>query len=260
MEVKVDRYFILHKYPFLNKIWNIYKDFNKPVTEYDHFSNIYSNNISYYSDDKEDQRDICVKILRNLSFFCNNNYEKLCSSTVCCKYLNYWISYVKKKHNLNEKYKEPEKIIKLLNFQDNIQIFLETLKDKDASISCPAQIYLYECIIIYNASYQTYCSKPVEKNGVNKSVCEILDKFKTSYTNELYNKEGIEDKTPSISSNTKLEDIESCQEYIKKATSLSVKGDKTGSSISYSVSTAVVSMIGVSFFLSLIYKVNITCT
>ncbi|GAB69593.1 hypothetical protein PCYB_003420, partial [Plasmodium cynomolgi strain B] len=149
-----------------------------------------------------------------------NDYEYLCGNK-CCRYLNNWIYYVSKKHHLRkfiisliisesidkysgpnpqiscidykyeEKYKEPEKIIKLLNFQDNIQIILETLLDKVDSISCPAQIYLYECINIYRELDQNYCSNPEEMNEENKSICEILHKFKTSYTENLYNKKGI---------------------------------------------------------------------
>ncbi|KMZ88608.1 hypothetical protein PVBG_04817 [Plasmodium vivax Brazil I] len=234
-------------------------------------------------------KKICVKFIKNIWSFYKNDYHSLCGSKGCI-HLNNWIYYVLKKHHLRkfiislilpesnekfpglnppiscidykyeEKYKEPEKIIKLLNFQDNISIIEDTLLNENISMNCAGQNYIYECINIYNELDQKYCSKPEEKNGVNKSVCDVLDKFKTSYTNDLYNKEGIGNKTTSISSNTKLEDIESCQEYIKKATSLSVKGDKTGSSVSCSVSTDVVTMIGVSSFLSLIYKVNITCT
>ncbi|GAB69544.1 hypothetical protein PCYB_002930 [Plasmodium cynomolgi strain B] len=269
---------------FEDNIWNIYKDFNKDVNDY-YFYNIYSNNILYDSDDKENYRDICVKILRNLYSFYNNNYDNMCSSTECCKYLNYWMSYVKKKHNLSdkllqatlvgasfyfspnepdscleytldEKYKEPEKIIKLLYFLDNISIIKNTLLHKNISMNCAGQSYIYECINIYSELDEKYCSKADEKNGVNKSVCEILDKFKTSYTEDFYNKAGIADKTPALSSYINIKDIVGCQEYIGKEKSFFDKGDNSGSSISYSVSTAVGTMAGASSILALLYKVT----
>ncbi|KMZ77251.1 hypothetical protein PVIIG_05204 [Plasmodium vivax India VII] len=234
-------------------------------------------------------KKICVKIIRNIWSFYKNDYQSLCGSK-CCIYLNNWIYYVSKKHHLRtfiislilhdsnknfpgpnppiscidykyeEKYKEPEKIIKLLNFQDNISIIKNTLLSENISMNCAGQSYIYECINIYNELDRKYCSEPKEKSGVNKSVCDVLDKFKRSYMNDLYNKEGIEDKTPSISSSVNSKDIVGCQEQTEKETVLSSKDENTGSSISRSVPTAVVTMIGVSSFLSLIYKVNITCT
>ncbi|CAG9474619.1 unnamed protein product [Plasmodium vivax] len=121
-------------------------------------------------------------------------------------------------------------------------------------MNCACQNYIYECINIYNELDQKYCSIPEEKNGVNKSVCDVLDNFKRSYMNDLYNKEGIEDKTPSISSSVNSKDIVGCQEHTKKVTLLSNKDENTGSSISSSIPTAVVTIFGVSSFLSLIYK------
>ncbi|KMZ98976.1 hypothetical protein PVNG_03815 [Plasmodium vivax North Korean] len=276
-------------YPFLSNIWNTFKEFNKDVDKNSDIYELYREKINYNPEEKLMHKKICVKIIRNIWSFYKNEYQRLCGSE-CCRYLNNWIYYVSKKHHLRrfiislvlevsndkyfgpnppiscidykyeENYKEPEKIIKLLNFQDNISIIKNTLLNENISMNCACQNYIYECINIYNELDRKYCSKPKEKSGVNKSVCEILDTFKTSYTNDLYNKEGIKEKTPSISSYVNSNNIVGCQEHIKKATVLSNKDENTGSSISRSVPTAVVTMIGVSSFLSLIYKVNITCT
>ncbi|KMZ77101.1 hypothetical protein PVIIG_06434 [Plasmodium vivax India VII] len=199
------------------------------------------NNINY--------KNVCMKLMKNLGVHPNDTRPKRPGSERC-KTLIYWLYYVTNKvkiryefinkifqesnelvfsdpkqpicfNTYDEKIKDPLKIIKLYNLQENVDIFLSTLKKKGTDDYCSCKKYIYDCVDIYKDMNKMYCTDPVDRDTKNKSTCDILSTFKISYTDFLSNRLEVGEKIPSLLSKEKehMEECISAQSSVSGSTS-----------------------------------------
>ncbi|SCA81821.1 Plasmodium vivax Vir protein, putative [Plasmodium vivax] len=206
---------------------NAYNEFNKAVKENEKtFDVSLIERAKHIDKDYEKNKDIYEKLMRNLSLVLNKRNHKM-NINDYCRFLNQWVYHSKQKNNISEfslgvfypvahenivkngginrcsyfsydtMFEEPLNIIKLENFQEDIDIIESILKnEKDSFNSC--QKYACECFKIYKKFYQqSYCPYDLEADKKRKSTCDKLRAFKTSYTSYLSNRE-MKDKVPSL--------------------------------------------------------------
>ncbi|KMZ89732.1 hypothetical protein PVMG_04562 [Plasmodium vivax Mauritania I] len=203
-------------YPFLINTWNLYEEFDKPVVDEERivfYDNICKVVIGWDERNNENYKNVCKKLMKNLGVHYNDTRPQS-HSNERCKILNYWLYYVTNKTKIpgelidkifkksndivfsdpdkpicfniyDEKVKDPLKIIKLYNLQENIETFLSTLKKKGSDDYCSCKKYIYDCVNIYKDMNNTYCTEPDVSDKKNKSTCDMLSAFKSSYTDFL---------------------------------------------------------------------------
>ncbi|VUZ99407.1 PIR protein [Plasmodium vivax] len=217
-------------YPFLNEVSEVYDELNndeyvdKSRNSYD--SLCYSI-INTVNGKVEKHKDICMKLMRNLGHLSvNPNEYKL--STYRCNILFHWLytfldndkitydiidkcfedydeySSIKKNTTMkclyfkNEKLNEPTKITLLDIFDNNMTIIMETLMNKEFSISMRGRKYVCECVKIYKDMNETYCQNGEGKEEMYNSTCLKLKNFRQSYEH-FYNVQGsLFYKIPSL--------------------------------------------------------------
>ncbi|GAB70027.1 hypothetical protein PCYB_007760, partial [Plasmodium cynomolgi strain B] len=190
-----------YQYPFLDKIWKLYEEFNKTIDNSDNYKDNYDrackgimklakNNEQWYY-------DICIKLCKNLGIFSSVQNSNIYNSERC-KSLNSWLYYIIKKYDVQQdalsiifevsngilkervkkpycsyylykdKYNDPDKIIKLIKLQDYMNDFLSILKNKDDENHCLCRKFIFECANIYREMKEIYCSGPT-RNSRTKS-------------------------------------------------------------------------------------------
>ncbi|GAB69912.1 hypothetical protein PCYB_006610 [Plasmodium cynomolgi strain B] len=286
--------FIIHiriiksSYPFLIDTWNLYEEFDKPVVDeetilyYDYICQV----VLGMTDRKNEKyKNVCKKLMNNLDVYHSATRMKPISpSSKRCKTMNYWLYHVinkvkipaelinkifKKSNDIvfsdpdkhicfntyDEKIIDPLKIIKLYNLQENIEIFLSTLKQKGSDNYCFCKKYIYECVDIYKDMNRLYCTNTDYRNNKYKSTCDILSSFNSSYMEYLYRKLDADEKIPSLLSeeNEPFEKCLSAQDSIRVST---IEHANSNSSTTGGVSTAFGTIAGATSILALIYKVN----
>ncbi|KMZ99324.1 hypothetical protein PVNG_02207 [Plasmodium vivax North Korean] len=231
----------------------------------------------------ENYKNVCMKLMKNLGVYSKVARIQRLGSEQCIT-LNYWLYYVSNKANISaelinkifqksneivfsdpnqhicfntydEKIKDPLKIIKLHNLQENVNIFLSTLKKKGTDDYCSCKKYIYECVDIYKDMNNTYCTDPDDRVNKNKSTCDILSAFKSSYTDFLSNRLDVGEKIPSLFSKEK-EHMEECLSAHSSVTGTTNQHSNSHSSTTGGVPTTLATMAGVSSVLALFYKVN----
>ncbi|KMZ83430.1 hypothetical protein PVBG_05942 [Plasmodium vivax Brazil I] len=269
-----------------NNTWKLYEEFDKPVVDekrllfYDTACQVVIGRVDRKNDN---YKNVCIKLMKNLGVHSDDTRPQN-PLNERCKILNYWLYYVinktkipgelikkifKKSNEMafsdpnryicyntyDEKVIDPLKIIKLYNLQDNIEIFLSTLKKKGTDDYCSCKKYIYDCVDIYKDMNKMYCTDPVDRDTKNKSTCDILSTFKISYTDFLSNRLEVGEKIPSLLSKEKehMEECISAQSSVSGSTS---QHSNTHSSTTGGVSTTLATMAGVSSVLALFYKVN----
>ncbi|VUZ99399.1 PIR protein [Plasmodium vivax] len=299
----MDIEYFIEQYPFLTDMTSAYKEFNRTVNEDERYLlSSYLNKLQNVAEYKVKHKDIYENIMRNFWLFRNKYQQK---SNIYCTYLFQWLDIIKKKHVVSDYMigiiygvytqnfvtpgeknhcpyfsydaicKEPINIIKLKNFYDNINIIESTLRNSNSLISSAGHRYVCECVDIYISTKQEYCSLEEDKNGKNKSICDILDTFESTYNNFLFNKEGINDKIPSLDAagnvnyprcsaeNQEIRLKEEPKEELMSGAgartvtepeSSFIPTDESGSSTPFSKTSAVSTLAGIPFFLALIYK------
>ncbi|SBS82203.1 PIR Superfamily Protein [Plasmodium ovale curtisi] len=219
-------------YPFFNVIWTLYDKFEEDVIEtyypdYDdrckHITTNQSEHLSRY-------KDICKKLLRNLWFIPDEEYEGM-SQDVRCTYLNMWLYYKVVRNDIPEElilkifnvakqmikdlpdakkceydlpfekdFKEPEKIMKLNHFVDSFYLIEDTLEEEGEKgqnyFTCFN--YIKECAKIYAELYSTYCINDTEHKFVK--LCMELKTFQGKYTSEISENSEIANKIPPLTS------------------------------------------------------------
>ncbi|KMZ76840.1 hypothetical protein PVIIG_05412 [Plasmodium vivax India VII] len=208
--------------PFLKDVWKRIDDFDKAVEKDENYNQrllICDLIIKLSNGDKEKHNDVCMKLLRNLGHHSKDD-KFLRHTPERCNNLNNWIYYSMKKHIIPENiitgcfddynafmrgivtdprcsyysydtdYIEPIKIIKLRNFQDNINIIESTMKNKTEPNYSLCQKYICECVNIYKSMFKAHCSHVIPTNNIKlKKTCDVLKAFNGSYSAFLYNKE-----------------------------------------------------------------------
>ncbi|KMZ99307.1 hypothetical protein PVNG_02190 [Plasmodium vivax North Korean] len=244
----------------------------------DRFCHVFIGN---YDSKNENYKNVCMKLMKNLGVYPDDMTPKNLSNKHC-NTLNYWLYYVQDKvkipaeliktifeqsnemvpsdsnqykcvNKYDEKIKDPLELIKLYNLQDNIEIFLSTLKQKGTHDYCSCKKYIYACVNIYKNMNEKYCTDPVDSD--NQNTCDKLSNFKNFYTKELYEKLEKGENIPSLLSEEN-EPFEGClpaQDSVRETTT---KHSNSHSSTTGGVTTALCTIACASSVLALLYKVN----
>ncbi|SCA81945.1 Plasmodium vivax Vir protein, putative [Plasmodium vivax] len=221
----IDRF--IEQYHFLSNMVDAYNEFNKDVSDDERtFDVTLINNVKSIGGYHEKDYHVYEKLIRNLSSLLNNKYREM-SKRDYCRFLYQWVYHTKKKFDINEyplsmfylashanivrnggenicpyysydtTLEEPLNIIKLENFQEDMQTIESILKRENDSItSC--QKYICECVNIYKKMHNEYCTHPYNVNKKRDDTCDKLRAFASAYMSYLFVKKEIKDKIPSL--------------------------------------------------------------
>ncbi|KMZ99327.1 hypothetical protein PVNG_02210 [Plasmodium vivax North Korean] len=283
-----------YQYPFLEKIWNLYEEFNQTVDHTDNdkvnYDSMCDKIMQNVHDEREWYKDLCIKLMRNLGTF-SSVYNKSIYNSERCKNINSWLYYIIKDYEVNQavitnifeesnkivvegsgkfycynylykdKYDDPDKIIMLINLEDYMNDFLSILKDNNANNHCLCRKFIFECAKIYRDMNNEYCVGPTINRSRKPNTCSQLESFKLFYTSFISTIVELKGKLPSLYSEEN-ELIPKCSSDIgNQEQKLDSSGvDQSNSNKKISISTAIGTMAGIPPFLALIYKVNIIYT
>ncbi|KMZ89735.1 hypothetical protein PVMG_04565 [Plasmodium vivax Mauritania I] len=186
-------------------------------------------------------------------------------------------------HPYEDIYKEPMNMIILEIFQSTMKTVTDMLDMENNTFDPDLQKYICECVNIYKELNKKYCHHKDQKRTLT---CSMLDTVKQTYNLYLSDKEYQKYKIPSLdnvekvytdkcmpsklqvplnaprendglalpslseNSDGQLDEFSSPHPFI---------GEKSGSSISSTMSTAVGTMAGASSIIALLYKVTQIC-
>ncbi|CAG9474658.1 unnamed protein product [Plasmodium vivax] len=293
-EITVDTDELKRKYPFLDKIWNLYEEFNKAIDNSDNHKSDYDDLcksiMGQVKNSEKRYNDICIKLIRNLGTFDSEmNTAKYNSER--CKNLNSWLYYIIKNYNvqqdaitkifeesnnimkegvnkpycLNYSYKDiynnPDDVIKLINLEEYMNDLLSILKDNNDNNHCLCRNFIFECANIYRDMNKKHCADPTIKGSTKSYTCYKLQEFSTFFTSYICREVELKGKLPSLDA-VENEHILTCPSDIEKQKlepgqkqELDSNGDDQSSSPKkISISTAIGTMAGIPPFLALIYK------
>ncbi|SBS82100.1 PIR Superfamily Protein [Plasmodium ovale curtisi] len=214
------------KYPFFKNIWGLYDIFNSSLNSNDssRYNAICKGIITEDNLEKPLKTELCMKLLRNLVTLSYMTIPEM-NFNDRCRNLNDWLFYQTKQiiiddnviskifgeleekaseFNYNKKcyysayntnFNEPENIIKIKYFVDNITTIKSTLEENNSSSYCLCRNYIYECIDIYRKMIKQYCDTEGKKNT---QTCEQVKTFLTTYS--FYLSDWIQIKDKIISS------------------------------------------------------------
>ncbi|SCA83594.1 Plasmodium vivax Vir protein, putative, partial [Plasmodium vivax] len=272
------------KYPFLDDIWNKY-NFDKDLEVSEVNNQIISSCdgiIGYNDDNIVNHKKVCKKLLRNLKLLHSGSYRGG-EFVKCCNNIYNWLYYEISEHNISDDtinnifavskqiikkqglldcpyftfnigLLEPEKLVMLRIFNNNIDDIQEFLKKEINSNTCSCQKFMNKCVDIYKRMHGDHCSKGDITIPPKKVTCEIVNNFKTYYEAYL-SKEMIKYELPELYSNTPINIIDGCpSEEIKSGQASPVQRNQSDRSIIQSSSHALGAMAGIPPFLALIYK------
>ncbi|KMZ95733.1 hypothetical protein PVMG_05332 [Plasmodium vivax Mauritania I] len=244
---------------------------------------------------KEDYKNMCKKLSRNLLLLSNGDYEydkffKYCdmlyiwmyfeikekgfSNSIIEEIFKHSVQMItqklKKKYcsyfSFSDKLQEPEKLIKLRILEHNTSTFQNILNYTSDPNNCPCLKYVYECINIYIDMNNRFCATHEDQNTINKGTCDILKNFNTSYSTYIHNVNRGIYEFPILSDTTTdthtltATHLTRCSSNIPITELGSSEYDQSSSPKQVRISTALSTMVGIPPFLALIYKVNIICT
>ncbi|KMZ88583.1 hypothetical protein PVBG_04792 [Plasmodium vivax Brazil I] len=265
------------------EIFKLYDRLDQPVDASQpnqEILNLCDNYGTFYVSFNQRQNSTCKKLLRNL-FLCKSSSSGKIKN--CCSNIYVWLYFEIKKSYitdhiiknifelLNSKeidgrknnycpyfsfhgnIHKPENLMKLSIFNDNDDTFQSMLKSPIKSYYCSLIRYIYKCILIYRDMNSKYCSKGEENKEGNKNSCDIIHKFNNFYRLNISSHSELAHKFPELTSGTPLNVIDGCSLE-------GIYSDETqlGTPITKGVSTALGTMAGITPFMALIYKVNIT--
>ncbi|SBT01989.1 PIR Superfamily Protein [Plasmodium ovale curtisi] len=272
-------------YPFFNNIWNLYGKFNEPVNEngYPSYTDLCKLISSNYREDTQKHNDVCMKVLRNL-WLISDYPDKDMINSVRCTYLNMWLYYQSKINKFpddfinqiffiskgmldvlpdsyectydssyEKKFEEPENIIKLNNFVDNVEIVESALLGERGINYLKCLNYVKECVNIYSEMKATYCMNEDDINNRFKDTCEELSTFKNMYMSVLYNSVQEDEIVPDLSSIPLVPRVRLSHEQRDKA-SISSERDDSVNTVTGTISTVGGSVVGMGTFLLLMYQ------
>ncbi|KMZ89751.1 hypothetical protein PVMG_04581 [Plasmodium vivax Mauritania I] len=244
----------------------------------------------YKGDHVDKQKKTCRALLRNSFLLYDENYEndvlnKYCdilyiwlyfeikknkfSSSIIDKIFDESIKMVRSSRkqkpcpyfSFSENLHEPENLMKLRIFNDNIETFENILNNINKMNKCSCLNYVYDCINIYKIMNRVYCLGEKNKISENSNTCKIVEEFGTKYNLYIYNINNGIYKLPSLPD---INDISNANSTYKADCSLDRNGqnsnyNKDNQSESYTqsnVTKVLGSMIGISSFLAISFKVK----
>lgn len=264
----------------------MYGKFNEPVNEngYPSYTDLCKLISSNYREDTQKHNDVCMKVLRNL-WLISDYPDKDMINSVRCTYLNMWLYYQSKINKFpddfinqiffiskgmldvlpdsyectydssyEKKFEEPENIIKLNNFVDNVEIVESALLGERGINYLKCLNYVKECVNIYSEMKATYCMNEDDINNRFKDTCEELSTFKNMYMSVLYNSVQEDEIVPDLSSIPLVPRVRLSHEQRDKA-SISSERDDSVNTVTGTISTVGGSVVGMGTFLLLMYQV-----
>ncbi|GAB69634.1 hypothetical protein PCYB_003830, partial [Plasmodium cynomolgi strain B] len=154
-------------------------------------------------------------------------------------------------------YFEPENLVILNIFNNNIEDIKEILNNNGDSNICSFQKFINQCVDLYKSMHEKHCSNFGITNPSLMSTCVTVNSFKVHY--EKYrSKEKITYELPELSSNTPKIIIDGCQSKESESVQASsIRNNQSDPSIIQNVPLGLGIMAGISSLLALIYKVKI---
>ncbi|CAG9474709.1 unnamed protein product [Plasmodium vivax] len=274
-------------YPFLESIWKLYAEFDKPVdiVENKNACNALCGVVKSQESIEDDiYNDFCVKLVRNLGPFANNpKYDRPNSER--CQILYHWVYYMTMKYDIpdnftskifyksneiiseinknrtclyysyKEKIKEPSNIIKIFNLQNAVNDLVSILMKDNHENNCSCRKFISECIKIYKDMNREYCSGENKEESSNHITCSQLSTFSNFYESFISTKQDLKGKLPSLSDDT-LNDIVHCEleKPKEELNSINSEDHKPDSPIKIDTNAVLGTMVGVSSLFALSYK------
>ncbi|CAI7720803.1 Plasmodium vivax Vir protein, putative [Plasmodium vivax] len=201
------------RYPFLEKFWGTYNEFDKTLDgdRYKHLYEAFCTPLMEQLDDnKLEHKNLCLKLVRNLGCYPLEYHRYFHPNKDRCNILHYWIYnsvknlqisnnlithcfsdykdhmrkiYITPKCHYNpyeDNYKEPMNMIILEIFQSTMKTVTDMLDKKNDKINYDLQKYICECVKIYKEMYKTYCRNKDEDNK-SELTCSTLNTVKQTY-------------------------------------------------------------------------------
>ncbi|CAG9474595.1 unnamed protein product [Plasmodium vivax] len=227
----VDTEQLKNDYPFLDKIWKLYEEFNETAVNSNDGKDDSVSMCEQFMQEEPDKKEwytkLCIKLIRILGAFSfMKNKDKY--NPERCKILNSWLYYIIKNNYVNQdvitnifdqsnkvigegneehhcsnylykdKYDDPDDIIKLINFEEYKNDILKILKDNKNDNHCSCLKFIFECANIYRKMNNIYCISPTGDTSKKPNTCSKLQDFYTFYTSNIYGNVEIKGKLPSL--------------------------------------------------------------
>ncbi|KMZ77068.1 hypothetical protein PVIIG_05443 [Plasmodium vivax India VII] len=274
------------KYSFLKDLWELYDKFNESanVNDYNAYKFMLCDNLPKNDiEPTAEHINSCKKIVKNLYSLYEDAYPNI-DTIERCRILNNTLYKEIDNHSIPEPmldtifkesfarikgvsernkmclhspiYKEindPEKMIHLYNFLDNMDTIEKNLIETNHENHCSCKRFLLDCVNIYNEMNKKYCTERTYEGQIKKETCPQLNEFSITYNAFRASKSHVSHKIPNLT--------ESNDEYLSGCTfkeneQESSLRDNSGNSITKGVTTTVGAMAGISSVLTLLYKVN----
>ncbi|KMZ83169.1 hypothetical protein PVBG_05774 [Plasmodium vivax Brazil I] len=264
----------------------MYEDFEKKVSDNVNSPNFYEptcknifRKIKGYNINK--YNEFCKKLLRNLGAYSDDPLIYIPNSTRC-KNLYNWLYYLIMKHKIpddiiskifqesknimdvagnknmcpyntySEFLDEPDEMLKINHFDDNINNIKVILMDDEHKDNCSCRKYIYDCVRMYNKMNTKYCSTEQNRENIYKITCSQLKLFKDTYERYLTTTLDLINKIPPLD-NHPDEQYVNCSSSKSDKQLAAVKNEQGSSS---TLPTAIGTMAGVSSLLAFLYKVH----
>ncbi|SBT84021.1 PIR protein [Plasmodium ovale] len=270
------------EYPFLRNTWDMYDKFDETVEDdgYPEYSVKCKHIVSNYDKNNSTYNDFCMKLLRNLYTIAdveNENDDR----KFPCTYLNMWLYYKEKIHEIPKKFieqifriadelikylpydsqciydeshknhKEPYKIMLLNIFLDNALTIEEIMETSGDSKEESCLSFVKECLSIYNGINKEYCLD--DKDHTFKATCDEIKTFGEMYTSNFLNGSPLKAKMPPLAYSGMILPDRVTLEYQAKV-SMTDADDNTVIPGSDHASTIGATVAGMGSFLLLMYK------
>ncbi|KMZ77149.1 hypothetical protein PVIIG_06559 [Plasmodium vivax India VII] len=227
-------FIIFYQYPFLDKIWNLYEEFNEEIDNLNAEKTNYEGACQAIKQqapgDKEWYNNLCIKLIRNLGAFSrvmnkDNNKDKY--NPERCKNLNSWLYYITKDSTVDQNviknifehsnniigkdneehhcinsfymdiYNKPDDIIMLINLEEYKNDILKILKDNRHDNHCSCLKFIFECANIYREMKNINCIGPSDSSK-KSNTCSKLQEFYKFYTSNISTDVELNEKLPSL--------------------------------------------------------------
>lgn len=256
----------------------MYDIFNNSLSHADinRYNDVCMGIITEDNSDKSLKMEFCMKLLRNLMSLSKVKITGM-NTNDRCRNLNDWLFYQTEKlmikeniiseifdalnklpnglvnsnnciyYYYNTNYIEPEKVIKLNNFIENIDSIKSTLEKRENTNYCLCQRYIYECINICREINKKYCNNEDDRKI---RTCGRVSNFLSTYISYLPGGSQISNKIEYVTFTEK----EYLGECAPNEEAEAVASDKVDNHVVGSVTGT---LAGTCLSLLALYKVNI---
>ncbi|KMZ77074.1 hypothetical protein PVIIG_05449 [Plasmodium vivax India VII] len=272
-----------------DNVWQEFLDFNQ-----DEILNVGDKEDDYHyglcdgyeaidSETGETNKRFCMKLLKNVASASDpetldiNGYER-------CSYVNMWLyfytkhyhvednfikkifemvngvmqqyeSYIKCEYESYRDFLEPENIIKLSMFTENLDKILDIISNTRHTHHFACRRYIYECANILKRMLKEHCTVNKDKNAKYVKTCAELDTFKDSYYDYLYEDQSIIEIIPNLEA--PIRKFEEDLALEKSDAPVVAQNDFLSGSLKRNLATGAVAAAGTGALLLALNKVNI---